>query len=255
MGFIESLNKFGKKISVQKTDIYIKIEEAKSSLEALGLNMKIKSEFDLFDYEIIYRGLLTQNILENAYELFYNSHYDLLDYLNYEEKRKMFNNDIQPLLEKAPHFYDAKNDTEIYIPYLEAFVNKRYTDDYQILLLKQHKDYVKNYQISQKSFLSLYGDVYRTEFSSLINVYEDERHLCYYYDEFKTIYIFKKDTNELLNKVIIQDQNSTGDLNIEDVKKVASYIEAYQYQACLDLLKEKELIGEKTYKKVLKKYK
>ena len=35
MGFIDTLNKFGKKISVQKTEIYAKIEASQISLEAI----------------------------------------------------------------------------------------------------------------------------------------------------------------------------------------------------------------------------
>ncbi len=256
MGFIETLNKYGQKISIQKTDIYNKIVEAKSLFESMGLIVKIKDEYDLFDYEIIYQGILNQTTFENAYELFHNEHYDLLDYLNYEEKRRMFNNDIQPLLDTLPHFYDQNSDSDIYIPYLEAFVNKRYTDDYQILLLKQHREYIKNYKITQRSFSSLYGmDVYRTDFSSLCNVYEDERHLCFYYDELKTIFIYKKENNELLNKVIIQDQDSQGTVSKDDVIAIAKAIEEYHYSDCLNLLKEKNLICDKTYKKVMKKYK
>lgn len=256
MGFIESLNKFGKKIPVQKTEIYKKIEESKISLESMGLDVKIKNEYDLFDYEMIYNGMLTQHNIENAYEIFMNQNYDLLDYLNYEEKRKMFDNDILPLLKKAPSFYDEQSQTQIYIPYLEPFVNKRYTDDYQLMMLKQHQDYVKNYKVHQDTPQKLYGQyIFQTAFSSLENVYEDERHLCLYYDQLKTIYIYRKENQELLNKVIILDQESDSLISLDDVKKIAYYIESYQYNECLNLLKEKNLICEKTYKKVLKKYK
>lgn len=256
MGFIETLNKFGEKIPVQKTEIYKNIEEVKSSLEAKGLKVKIKNEFDLFDFEIIYNGLIAQNRIENTYEIFLSQHYDLLDYLNYEEKRKMFNNDIQPTLENSPHFYDEKSQIEIYIPYLEPFVNHRYTDDYQLLLLKQHRDYVKNYKVSQDTPKQLYGTkIYLTDFSSLKNVYEDDRHLCLYFDPLKTIYIYKKDDQKLLNHVIIKDQHSQVNVNIDDVKTIAYQIETYLYKECLDFMKEKGLICDKTYKKVLKKYK
>lgn len=255
MGFIETLNKFGKKIPITKTKIYQDINNAKVSLEAMGLNVKIKDEFDLFDYEIIYQGMLTQNTIENAYELFLNQNYDLLDYLNYDEKQKMFNNDIQPILDKASHFHDEKSQVEIYIPYLEPFVNKRYCFDYQLLLLRQHRDYVKNYKVEQKSPLNMYGkNIFRSSFSSLENVFEDHRHICMYFDQLKMIYIFNKENDELLNKVIIQDQDSKADTELDDVKKIAYFIENYLYKECLELMKEKEMIGQKTYQKVLKKY-
>ena len=38
MGFIETLNKFGDKIPVQKTDLYERIEEVKYFIETKGLN-------------------------------------------------------------------------------------------------------------------------------------------------------------------------------------------------------------------------
>lgn len=255
MGFIENLNKFGQKIPVSKTSLYQKIEEARLAIEAMGLKVKIKDEFDLFAYEIIYNGMLTQNQIENTYEIFLNQHYDLLDYLNYDEKQKMFNNDIAQLLKEAPYFYDEESQTKIYIPYLEPFVNQRYTQDYQILLLKQHREYIKNYKIEKDSSEKMYGQrIYRTSFSSLENVFEDERHVCFYYDALKTIYIFQKETQKLLNKVIIQDEKSQGNITIDDVRKIAFDIENYLYTDCLDLLKEKQLICEKTYQKILKKY-
>ena len=255
MGFIEKLNKYGKKISFSQTGIYQKIQESKTSLEAKGIKVKIKNVFDLFDYEILYYGLLNQNLIENAYELFLSQQYDMLEYLNYDEKRKMFNSDLEPLLKDKPFFYHDESQTDIYIPYLEPFVNQRYINDYQMFLLKQHSDYLKKYKIDRSTPSKLYGvDIYRTVFSSLIDVYEDERHLCYYFDEMKTVYIFQKETNKLLNHVILLDHISHDEIDIEDVKKVTSYIENYLYKDCLDFMLEKQWIGQKTYKKVIKKY-
>ena len=54
---------------------------------------------------------------------------------------------------------------------------------------------------------------------------------------------------------MIKDKASQGFVYIEDVRKIAYYIETYLYQECLEFMKEKNLICEKTYKKVLKKYK
>ena len=256
MGFIESLNKFGKKIPVHKTELYAKIEEAKLALSARGLDVKIKDEFDLFAYEIIYNGLLTQNGIENTYEVFLNQHYDLLDYLNYDEKQKMFNNDIAGVLETAPHFQDLQSQVMIYIPYLEPFVNQRYTHDYQMLLLKQHREYIQNFKVNLHTPIDMYGySIFRTGFSSLENVYEDQRHICFYFDPLKTIYIFKKDNHEFLNKVIIQDDKAQCEVRIEDIQKIAYDIENYLYLDCLEILKDLEYISLKNYKKIIKKYK
>ena len=256
MGFIESLNKIGVDIPLSQTQLYQDIENHRSFLEKMGLSSKIKSAFDLFSYEIIYRGLLTQNQIENIYEAFLNQHYDLLDYLNYDEKRKMFNNDIAKLLETAPHFVDQESQVTIYIPYLEPFVNQRYTHDYQMLLLKQHREYVQNFQVNLQTPIDMYGyGIFRTGFTSLQNVYEDERHICMYFDPLKTIYIFKKDNHEFLNKVIIQDDKAKCEGLLDVVKQIAYDIENYLYRDCLEKLKDLEYISLKNYKKIIKKYK
>ncbi len=256
MGFIESLNKIGVEIPLAKTQLYQEIESHRSFFEKMGLSSKIKTDFDLFSYEIIYRGLLTQNQIENIYEGFLNQHYDLLDYLNYDEKQKMFNNDIAGVLETAPHFQDLQSQVMIYIPYLEPFVNQRYTHDYQMLLLKQHREYIQNFKVNLHTPIDMYGySIFRTGFSSLENVYEDQRHICFYFDPLKTIYIFKKDNHEFLNKVIIQDDKAQCEVRIEDIQKIAYDIENYLYLDCLETLKDLEYISLKNYKKNIKKYK
>ena len=102
----------------------------------------------------------------------------------------------------------------------------------------------------------MYGySIFRTGFSSLENVYEDQRHICFYFDPLKTIYIFKKDNHEFLNKVIIQDDKAQCEVRIEDIQKIAYDIENYLYLDCLETLKDLEYISLKNYKKIIKKYK
>ena len=256
MGFIETVNKYGYKIPINKTTIYQDIMQVKTTLEAKGLSIKIKTVFDLFDYEIIYRGLMNQNKIENAYELFLTQHYDLMNYLNYDEKRKMFNNDIASLLNESPHFFDEESQTEIYIPYLESFVNQRYSDDYQLMMLKQHREYVNQYKISRNHPSQLYKqDMYQTDFCHLNLVYKDNRHVCYYYDDLKTIYIFKKGSHDLLNSMIICDHEIKDSIDLDIVKQIAYNLESYLYNDCLELMHKHQFISDRTYRKILRKYK
>lgn len=256
MGFIETLNKYSKKIPLNKTKLYQRIEKEKKNLESNGFKIKIKNEFDMLDTELVLNAYLTKVKIDEAYLMFLNENYDILSYLNYEEKRKMFNIDLEKILNDVPSFYDEKSKTQIYIPFLEPFINRRYVEDYAILMLKQHNDYVKGYEAHIHSAVELYGNgVYRTDFSSLQVVYEDERHICMYFDQLYTIYIFKKDTLEFLNKLCFVDDKVKKDVSIDDVCKIAEMIESYAYMDCLNYLKEKEFISEKTFKKISQKYK
>lgn len=255
MGFIETLNKYCKKIPLNKTELYKRIEEEKKNLESNSFKVKIKDEFNMFDIELILNGFVTKNKIDEAYQMFLNENYDILSYLNYEERRRMFNRDLEELLKHVPSFYDEKSETQIYIPFLEPFVNRRYTEDYAVLMLKQHRDYVEGYEAHIHSAIELYGNgIYQTDFSSLRVVYEDERHICFYFDELYTVYIFKKNSLEFLNKVCFVDDKRKAKISIDDVKEVISLIESYRYMDCLDYLKNKELISEKTYKRIYKKY-
>jgi hypothetical protein len=256
MGFIESLNKYSKKIPLNKTILYKKIEANRKDLEANGFKFKIRDEFDMFDLEIFINGLDNKKKIDDAYKIFMSQNYDVLEYLNYEEKRKMFNLDIADLLKSLTSFYDSKSETEIYIPFLEPFVNKWYSDDYGVLMLKQHNEYVSQYKLHSHSAPELYGNgIYSTYFSSLKIVYEDDRHICYYYDELYTIYIFKKDTLEFLNQVCFIDNKCKTTVSDKDVSIIINYIESYQYNLCLDYLYEHGFISQKVYKKILKQYK
>lgn len=256
MGFIESLTKQCKKMPLNKTKLYLEVEEEKNDLIANGFKVKIKNEFDLFEFELIFRGFLTKKKIDEAYLSFLNKNYDVLEYLNYEEKRKMFNYDIKEILDEAPCFYDKTSQVMIYIPFLEPFINKRYTEDYAILMLKQHYDYVKGYQGHVYDVTKLYGkDIYLTSFSSLDVVYEDQRHICFYFDQLCKVYIYSKESLKLLNQLCFVDETYQGLVDREEVREITKMIENYQYKECLDYLKEKSFIGEKTYKKIYRKYK
>ena len=61
MGFIETLNKYCKKIPLNKTELYKRIEEEKKNLESNSFKVKIKDEFDMFDIELILNGFVTKN--------------------------------------------------------------------------------------------------------------------------------------------------------------------------------------------------
>lgn len=254
MNFIKKMNKFGHKVPLEKTELYKEIEEYKDELNQMNAKVSIKDEFDMFDYEILMRSRKNQKSIDETYEMFYSLNQDALEYVSYEQRRKMFVSDLEFALKKLSFF--EYNNQKIYIPHLEPRMNERYIHDYEMLLLKQHQEYLKNYSVNKKTIISLYGNrVYRTDFSSLEVVYEDNRHICLYYDEMHTIYIFQKETEKLLNKIIIKDHKDDEETSISQVKEIASFVEEYKYKECLDYMHENHFIGEKTYKKMSKKYK
>ena len=55
------------------------------------------SEEEMFKYEVILNGIYNKTKIEGEYKKFVYETQDAIQYLNYEEKRKMFDNDILPI--------------------------------------------------------------------------------------------------------------------------------------------------------------
>ena len=256
MGFIEILNKFAYKVPVNQSGSYRLLMNEKELFDRYHVLLKIKDEMSLINYEILYRSILNMKKVEDAYDIFMFDNYDMLPYLKYDEKVRMFNTDLKEVLLTLPKFYDEVNQQDIYFPMYEVFLNQRIVNQYELMQLKQHKEYLNNLRFNIKTVLDLYGEkIYLSDFSSLKNVYEDERHICLYYDNLKKLYIIKKDTKTILNEVVLCDHLIDEYLNIQDICCIAELIENYKYNECLDYLFDKKMINEKTYMKIKKKYK
>lgn len=256
MGFIEIVNKYAYKVAFNQSYSFKKMNANKKLFEDFHVVLKIKDEFDLMNYEILYCSLMNMKSIQDAYDAFVFHNYDMLSYLKYDEKVRMFNADLKEILVSMPMFYDEENETHIYLPMYEAFLNRRIIENYEMMQLKQHKEYLNSLKFDEKTAMNLYGEkVYLTHFSPLKNVYEDERHICIYYDTLKKIYFIKKDTKTILNEIIICDHYRDDPIEIEHVCLIAEMIENYKYNECLNYLFENEFINEKTYKKIMKKYK
>ena len=172
MNFIAVINKYSRDTKYTKTKLYHYCEEHKKELESMDIRFKIKSEIDLFNMEIVLRSLEGRDAIEGSYDLFAAGHYDMFEYITYEEKRKMFNNDLKNVLETLPHFYDEESSRDIYIPVYSPDINGWYINDYQILLLKQHAEFVKSQKITLDTAYRYYGPILLdTPFSSLEKIY------------------------------------------------------------------------------------
>ena len=169
----------------------------------------------------------------------------------------MFNNDLKNVLETLPHFYDEESSRDIYIPIYSPDINNWYINDYQILLLKQHAEYVKNQPITLDTAYRYYGPVvFDTPFSSLEKVYENESHIAYYYEELGTIYLFVKEDYSLICRMVIGDDNRHSNrVSIEDAKELVVYYEHGEYTQFIEYMYDHQLISDRTYKKLIKKVK
>lgn len=257
MNFIAVINKYSRDIKYTKTDLYRYCEEHKNVLETLGIRTKTKSEIDLFNLEILLRAIDSKNAIDGAYDLFNAANYDMFDYITYEEKRKMFNNDLEKVLVTLPHFCDKESLKDIYIPIYSPEINNWFISDYQILLLKQHAEYLKNQTITPTTAYQYYGPrIFDTDFSCLKKIYENESHVAYFYEELGTIYLFVKEDFSLICRIVVgDDARHSQKAVIEDAKELVELYEKGDYTQFVDYMHDHQLISDHTYKKINKKVK
>ena len=232
MSILDLLNKYRYEIKLNKTGLYNFVTGGNKELAGEGFNYKLKTPEDLFAYEVILNGIRTKIAIDECYNKFMAANYDIFEYVNYEEKRKMFNHDEEKIINNFPSFQDHQSGEIIYIPYLEPFINRYYANDYQLVTLKQHQVYLNSYAKTIDKVIELYGiQPYNSQFSSLQLVGQDDESYYFYHDDFKTVYL------NLIKEAMVKLANSQDDEEI------------------LEFLYENKFVGDKTYKKLIKKLK
>ena len=234
---IKLLKKYGVELKLKKCDLFRLIEGQKDTFLEDGFAFKMTNEEEMFKYEVILNGIYNKTKIEGEYKKFVYETQDAIQYLNYEEKQKMFNSIISETLKNLKLM---KVDQQIIlIPYLEPFINERYLNNYQ-----------RNIEIPYQ----LYGlKVLRSAFSSLKGIAEDENYEYYYYDGLKKIYIFDKKEYGLVDSFPIVDKYFQGNTSLDDIREVMTYYK--QPQQFINQLHKLNYLSDKVHKKIMKKLK
>ena len=137
MKILKLLEKNRYEIKLNKTGLYRFVEEGSKELVEYGFSYKVKYPQDLFAYEVILNGIRNKQVIDECYNQFVAVNYDIFEYVTYKERQRMINQDEEKVIANLPHFKDNQSKEEIYIPFLEPFINKYYTTDYQLVTLKK----------------------------------------------------------------------------------------------------------------------
>ncbi|MFV0393784.1 MAG: hypothetical protein ACK5LC_05245, partial [Coprobacillaceae bacterium] len=192
MELFKALNKYRTSFSLQKSILYKDVENQKQIIIEEGFTYNNKKLEMVFAFEIIYKAINNKKKLEDTYYSFVSQNYDIFEHITYHEKQNMINHDIQEVAENLFSFTDGE--FCIYVPYLENFINQRYLEDFQMVTLKQHQEYINRYPRSVDNMYKLYGiKPYISNFSSLEFIGQDDMYYYFYYKESKTIYSFNKE--------------------------------------------------------------
>lgn len=249
----ELLNKYRYPFQIHKTEVYKNLDKHKEILKEEGFSFSIKTMKEVFDGEIVLQGIMSKLKMDACYTAFVGNNYDTFDYINYDEKRKMFNHDMEVLCVDFPSFIDPKSGITIYIPFFESFINQRYKEDYQILTLKKHEEYLREYPRELSNISKLYGiHPYVSTFSSLQVVGKDDEYVYFYFTESKSVHVFDKEGN-IVDEINVVDKFNTFDPTIEQIQELLKYMLVNNDQDNLEYMHQHAFISDKAYKKINKK--
>lgn len=161
----------------QKVEKNKDISKRKSAIEKTFKEEKLvyvdKDEFDYYRNEIIYHGIHNKKVIEDAYFQGMVKMQDYFEHLDFNEKKRLMNYEINQCLEDLTSFKVAE--TLIFIPFFDEKMNRIYEYDMVLFDLKQYHRIVRDYMdLFQKDYYGL--KAYQSAFSSLdvIGQYKDK---------------------------------------------------------------------------------
>lgn len=161
----------------QKVEKNKEIIKRKSAIEKAFKEDKVEYvDKDVFDYyrnEIVYRGIHNKKAIEDAYFQGMVKMQDYFEHLDFNEKKRLMNYEIEQCLADLIHF--EYEETTIFIPFFDEKMNRIYKNDMVLFDLKQYHRIVRDYSdLYQKDYYGL--KAYQSAFSSLdvIGQYKDK---------------------------------------------------------------------------------
>lgn len=253
MKIIDKLNKRVKPLNYKKTHIYRHILKNDELLDEVDVDSRPSDEIDLFYLEVLVNALLNRKAIIDAFDEFKcEDGGDMYDMLEYGERQRLFNQDIKPLLERLPHFKTNAGDS-IYIPCFNPEINTWYRNDIQRVFLNQHKNIIEKQDIFLDTPEDIYGmSIFKTDFSSLLNVYETKEITVYYSVEFSTLYFFDRPHKRFLYVLRVEGEKTTEKITGKDLQVLAILCIEENYGDLLDYMVGRTFIEEKLYKKLIK---
>ncbi|MDF9825337.1 hypothetical protein M2475_001768 [Breznakia sp. PF5-3] len=231
--------KFNKTSSVKEKKI-----EMENLFKSYNIEYKQENELSFFHNEICYQGILNKQEIERAYfegKVLMNDFYDTLDY---EEKKRLMNYEIQKVKPTLP--YRMVEGKPIFIPFFDFRLNQIYENEMVLFDIKKYNYYVRRFENIMIDFHSLYDNqFYGNDFCSAELVYENQNQLSLYCDLTTCLY-FVEDL-KLVNHLTLRKK-----MDEEILKNISYSYFNVSFIEFIDLLEGLELIEAKEMKKIRK---
>lgn len=242
---MEILKKIQKKdeIRLLKCDAVKRfIKDHEYFLKRYQIDLSIKEDEDFFYFECLIQTLKNKEMFEGSFVRSYDDMSDYWQTLNYEERKRMINTDIDQIKKDLP--FVLRHDQRLYLPCMNEKINAIYENEMVLFELKQYN----RLRFDCKDMIdasSLTLEMVRDHFTSLEYVQGDEKDYWAYCPLNHMIYHFMTDR--------IQETFPLVGFNGKAYELV-EWIELFKKDedACLNMMIEKEWISAKMRHKAIK---
>ena len=202
-----------------------------------------KTELDYFYTEALIQTLKNKEIFEGSFVKSYDDMHDYWQTLNYEERKKLINVDINKSIENLP--FVLRDDGKYYLPIFNDKINKIYETEMVLFELKQYnKLRFDCKEMIDKDTLPL--ECIKYNFTSLKYIDGNDNNYYAYCELNKTLYHVIN--NQYIEQFTFENCNS-----INDIYLFVQIYESKDEEQCLKFILNNELTSSKVLKKINKK--
>lgn len=217
-----------------------------------GQRFSLKSELDYLYASVIARSIDNKMKLENAYVLVRDELNDFWMNLDYVERKRLVNIDMQKTLESLPSFIDMKKGKQVYIAFLDERFNDIYREELIMLELPTYSTLTYKYG-PHVTPISMYDyDMFNGSYVPTQCIVNNDGKVVLYNASIKKLYYIEKE--ECYSFPIMDDTASNQEVTKELLLPLANALCESDVKLFMDLATSFGLYGSTFKENILRKY-
>ncbi len=217
------------------------VKAMKTKFEEYHLPFDVKDDFSYFRSRILYRSIQNKEAFEQSFDKTRNQLIELWDSLNYQERNRLANLDINQIKESLP--YLASSEGRIWIPFFDDLLNSLYDHQIAIFELPQYFRLYRQFADKTIKLESRGIALWTSGFVEWLNVAQDDATLVFYYEPMHCLYRLN-DRFELTAFPLYKTPETKA--NLENLRELGETLLKNEEYPFISALLESRLVDDKT---------
>lgn len=217
-----------------------------------GKKLTLKTELDYIRASVIYRSLDNKQKLEASYILVRDGLNDFWNTLDYTERKRIVNIDMQKTMESLPSFFSKKWGVDVFISFFDERLNELYSSEMVMFELRQYNQLTHQY----KEFIVDNGDfdfdVYNGEFVPTLYLNKEGNKVVLYNKTLQKLFVVEGE--EVYSFPLLDSSANNKAVTNEILLPLADLLIKNDMQEFMKLAKSFGLYSESFTEGILKKY-